>query len=282
MALLAVTACGSYPAQESECSLDGPSVALPAALRETSGVAVSIRDPSLIWTHNDRGYGSFLYAVDRDGQVHARVELNQSNRDDWEDIDRGRCDLGACLYVAGTGDNEERREVVSLYRLAEPEGRGDRRVEAERYRMVLPDGPRDIEAMYVLPTDQIFFVTKGRNHPVTVYRYPLPLRSDAIVTLIEVQRLTDGPPAPPRQVTGASATLDGRTVAIRTYQSLEFYDVTGAEQLLESSLGPVDLRPLREMQGEGLGFGANGEIVLSSEAAGGSGPSLTFLSCELN
>ena len=33
-----------------------------------------------------------------------------------------------------------------------PEEEDDRRIEAERYRMVLSDGPQDIEAMYVLPT----------------------------------------------------------------------------------------------------------------------------------
>ena len=278
--LFAVTACGTYLADYSECSLDRPAVALPSDLLETSGVAVSLRDPGLIWTHNDQGYGSFLYAVDGEGQIRARVELNQSNGDDWEDIARGNCDLGACLYVAGTGDNQERRDIVSLYRLAEPEGEGDGQVEAKRYRMVLPDGPRDIEAMYVLPTDQIFFVTKGRNHPVTVYHYPLPLRADDIVTLVEVQRLTSGPSAPPRQVTGASATLDGGTVVIRTYQSLEFFEVTEGGQLRASSTGRVSLRTLREAQGEGIGFGANGAIVLSSEGAGVSGPSLTFLSCE--
>ncbi len=281
MTLLAVTACGSYLADESECSLDGPPVALPGALRETSGVATGIRNPSLVWTHNDQGHRPILYAVDRDGQVHARVELSRSNND-WEDIARARCDLGACLYVADTGDNEERREIISFYRLAEPEGEGDRRVEAERYRMMLPDGPRDIEAMYVLPTDQIFFVTKGRNHPVTIYRYPAPLRSEGIVTLVEVQRLTAGPMAPPRMVTGASATLDGGTVAIRTYRSLEFFDVTGGGELLERGVGRVDLRTLREAQGEGVGFGANGAIVLSSESLGGSSPSLTFLSCNLS
>ena len=277
---MTLTACGTYLADESECSLDGPSVALPGDLRETSGVAASIRNPSLVWTHNDRGHGPVLYAVDRDGRVQARIELNQSN-DDWEDAARGRCDLGACLYVAGTGDNEERRDIISFYRLAEPEGEGDRRVEAERYRMVLPAGPRDIEAMYVLPTDQIFFVTKGRNHPVTVYRYPSPLRSEGIVTLIEVQRLTAGPVAPPRMVTGASATLDGGTVAIRTYESLEFFDVTEGEQLLGTNVGRVNLRTLRESQGEGVGFGADGAIVLSSESVAGSSPSLTFLRCSV-
>lgn len=278
MTLPMVTACAPFSADGSECSLDTPSVALPGELRETSGVTVSMRDPSLVWTHNDRGHAPLLYAL---GRVRARIEVSPSNGD-WEDVARGRCDLGACLYIAATGDNEERRDLISFYRVAEPEGEGDGSVEAERYRMVLPDGPRDIEAMYVLPTDQIFFVTKGRNHPVTVYRYPSPLRSDAIVTLVEVQRLTSGPVAPPRMVTGASATLDGNIVAIRTYQSLEFFSVTGGERLLESDFGRVDLRPLREAQGEGIGFGADGTIVLTSESAGGVAPSLTFLSCDLN
>jgi len=287
MALLAVTACESNLADESECRLELPTVALSNVLLETSGVAAGIRNPGLVWTHNDRGHGPVLYAVDREGQIRARIEVNQPSLD-WEDVARGRCDLGACLYVADTGDNGERRDVISFYRLAEPEGErgqpveGDRTVEAERYPMVLPDGPRDIEAMYVLPTEQMFFVTKGRNDPVTVYRYPSPLRLDEVVTLIEVQRLTDGPVAFPRMVTGASATLDGSTVAIRTYATLEFFSVTAGERLLESGLGRVDLRSLGEAQGEGVGFGADGTIVLTSESAGGVGASLTFLSCDLN
>ena len=281
VALPAVTACGHSLADGSECRPVGRSIALPSALFETSGVAVGVRSPGLIWTHNDGDRGPFLYRVDGDGQVQARIEVDQSIND-WEDIARGRCDLGACIYLADTGDNDERRDNISLYRLAEPEGEGDQRVDAERYRMVLPDGPRDIEAIYVLPAEQIFFVTKGRNHPVTIYRYPPPLRSEDTVTLVEVQRLTTGPVSRPRMVTGASATLDGGTVAIRTYETLEFFAVTGGERLLEHDLGRVDLRALREAQGEGVGFGANGTVVLTSESAGGVAPSLTFLSCNLN
>ena len=293
MTLPALTACGHYLADGPECRPVRPAIALPGNLAETSGVATSIRNPALVWTHNDGGRGPFLYALDLDGRLQARIELNQRNND-WEDIARGPCDLGACLYVANTGDNAERRNMISFYRLAEPEGVGDPNVDAEgrmdaewsvdaeRYRMVLPDGPRDIEAMYVLPTEQIFFVTKGRNHPVTVYRYPSPLRPADVVTLVEVQRLTAAPADLPRMVTGASATLDGSTVAIRTYESLEFFDVTEGEQLLKSSVGRVNLRTLREPQGEGVAFGADRAIVLSSESVAGSSPSLTFLSCNLS
>ena len=280
MALPALTACGHSLADGSECSPVGRSSALPNALRETSGVAVGLRSPGLIWTHNDGGRRPFLYVVDGDGEVQARIEVDRSVTD-WEDIARGGCELGACLYLADTGDNNERRDDISLYRLAEPEAERDQRVDTERYRMVLPDGPRDIEAMYVLPSEQIFFVTKGRNHPVTIYQYPPPLRSEDVVTLVEVQRLTTGPVARARMVTGASATLDGATVAIRTYETLEFFSVSAGGRLLESGLGRVDLRALREAQGEGVGFGANGTVVLTSESAGGVGPSLTFLSCNL-
>lgn len=280
MTLPAITACGHLLADGSECRPIGRSSDLPNALRETSGVAVGVRSPGLIWTHNDGDRRPRLYVVDEDGRVQARIEVDRS-LDDWEDIARGRCDLGACLYLADTGDNNERRNRISLFRLAEPDGEEEGKVDAERYRMVLPDGPRDIEAMYVLPPEQIFFVTKGRNHPVTIYRYPPPLRSDEVVTLVEVQRLTTGPVARSRMVTGASATLDGGTVAIRTYETLEFFAVGGGERLLAEALERVDLRALGEPQGEGVGFGANGIIVLTSESAGGVRASLTFLSCNL-
>ena len=282
--LPALATCGQYVADASECSPVGPSVSLPDRLRETSGVATGVRNPDLIWTHSD-GRRSTLYAVDHDGRVRARVELDRSFRD-WEDIARARCDLGVCLYMADTGDNEERRDNISFYRLAEPEVMGVGDVtgvgEAERYRVALPDGPRDIEAMYVLPTEEVFFVTKGRHHPVTLYRYPLPLRPEEVVTLVEVQRLTTGPVAARRMVTGASATLDGATVVIRTYESLEFFDVAEGGRLMETEEGRVNLRSLREIQGEGVGFGADGAIVLSSEGAAGLGPSLRFLTCVLS
>ena len=282
--LPALATCGQYVADASECSPVGPSASLPGKLRETSGVAIGVRNPDLIWMHND-GRGSTLYAVDHDGRLRARVELDRSFRD-WEDIARARCDVGVCLYMADTGDNRERRDNISFYRLAEPDLEGVVEVEdvgeAERYRVVLPDGPRDIEAMYVLPTEEVFFVTKGRNHPVTVYRYPLPLRSEEVITLIEVQRLTTGPVAAPRMVTGASATLDGGTVVIRTYESLEFFNVAEGGRLVESEEGRVNLRSLREIQGEGVGFGVDGAIVLSSEGAAGFGPSLRFLTCVLS
>jgi len=255
-------------------------VALPEVLDETSGLAVGIRDPSRIWTHNDSGHEPHIYALDAAGTLHATVEVDQRNRD-WEDMDRGRCGTGYCLYLADTGDNQERHARVALYRLPEPDGHVDGTTAADRFLMRFPDGPRDVEAMYVLPGERVFFVTKGRNHAVTIYRYPPPLRPDEVVTLEVVQTLTEGPVAPPRMVTGASATLDGNRVVIRTYETLEFFEVTDDGRLSRLTDSRVNLRTLRESQGEGVAFDGNERVILSSESGFASRPSIVSLVCTI-
>ncbi len=47
-----VLACGLSIGDGPGCRLDGPPLALPEVLDESSGLAVGIRDPSRIWTHN--------------------------------------------------------------------------------------------------------------------------------------------------------------------------------------------------------------------------------------
>jgi hypothetical protein len=146
--------------------------------------------------------------------------------------------------------------------------------------MRLPDGARDIEALFVLPGERIHLVTKGRRHPLTVYRYPPPLRPDT-VTLEEVQQLSDGPRSLLAQVTGASASADGSLVAVRTYQSLEFFTVV-ADTLARRPNGVVNLRPLEEIQGEAVALGPDGLVVLTSEGGPlGGPPSMRILRCEV-
>ena len=42
---------------------------------EASGLAVSRRQPGLLWTHNDSGHDTELFAVDSSGAVQGRVRL---------------------------------------------------------------------------------------------------------------------------------------------------------------------------------------------------------------
>jgi hypothetical protein len=250
---------------------------------------VSLAHPGVLWTHNDAG--SVLFAADADGNVLARFPV-EPRLVDWEDIALAPCPGGgSCLYMADLGDNYEERKSLKILRVAEPDPAGVETsgpghtarepLQADVFPVLLPDGPRDIEAMLVLPGERILAVTKGRNDPVTVYRYPGPLRPDT-VTLEEVQRLTPGPRILPRQVTGGAVFPDRRLAVLRTYESLRFYEVQ-ADTLVPLEDGLVNLRPLAEPQGEGVGLGLGDEMFLASESGpiGGIG-SVVGLRCRLD
>ena len=275
-------ACAPIATAGPGCASRGPAVVLPDALDEVSGAAVGLRDPRAFWTHNDQG--SSLYAIDERGRILSehRLSLDLS---DWEDVAVAECSGGSCLYLADTGDNAERRRAgdIRIVRVREPDPRaspGDAPLEADVHPIALPDGARDIEAIFVLPGERVHLVTKGRQHALTVYRYPGPLRADTVV-LEEVQRLSDGPRSLLAQVTGASASADGSVVAVRTYQSLELVQVH-ADTLARRPNGTVNLRTLEEIQGEGVALGPDGLVVLTSEGGPLGGPaSMRLLSCQV-
>ena len=276
---LAVTACGPVSTGGGPgCQPTLTALALPAELREVSGVAPSLRHPGTYWLHNDAG--SVLYAVDGDGVVVGEFPLGLDLRD-WEDVAISGCgDGGSCLYIADLGDNYEERDGAFILRIPEPDPSSSGTLEPQVFPVRLPDGPRDIEAFLVLPGERILAVTKGRNHPVTVYRYPGALRPDT-VTLEEVQRLSEGPRIFPRQVTGGAVSPRGTLVALRTYESVQFYRLA-ADTLIPVEGGLVNVRPLREPQGEGVGIGLEGAVVLSSEGGPAGAPgSLSFMRCQL-
>lgn len=254
-------------------------VRLPASLDESSGVAVSLRHPGVFWSHNDAG--SELFAVDQEGALLARLPVRPRLRD-WEDLAVASCpDGGSCLYMADLGDNYEERPHGRILRVAEPDPAAlPDTIRPDVFPVRLPDGPRDIEALLVLPGERVMVVTKGRNHPLTVYRYPGALRADTVV-LEHVQVLSDGPRILPRQVTGGAVSPRGGLVALRTYESLQFYRLV-ADTLVPMEDGLVNLRTLREAQGEAVGLGLNGMVVLTSESGPIGGPgSLSVLRCRL-
>lgn len=277
--LLMAASCGWNAAGDTGCQPAGPPSALPQVLGESSGVTWSRVSPGVLWTHNDSGRQATLYALNTQGSLLGTFPLQGAGIRDWEDIATGPCPAGTCLYVGDIGDNAEVRERIVLYRVEDTGTYDGTPHPAEAFPMVLPDGPRDMEALFVLPGEEVYFVSKGRSHAVTVYRYPPPLRAGETVTLEAVQTLSEGPLPILSQVTGADASPDGRIVAVRTYESLTFYR-TDRLKLVPLEGGRVELRTLEESQGEGVGLGPGGLVALTSEAGFlGRGAALNLLEC---
>jgi len=289
LALLAALSCtpgdagvpGAEPAAAG-CRPAG-SRPLPSQVRETSGLALSRRHPGLLWTHNDSGGDPVLFAVDTTGALRARVRVTGAENADWEDVAVGPCPAGECLYVADIGDNEAGRREVVVYRLPEP-GPGDAEsAPAERLRLRYPGGPRDAEALFLLPPGDLFVVDKGQRGEVSLYRAPAAaLRPGAAATLERVAALGAGEAERLNAVTGASATPDGKWVAVRSYTALHLFRGDDLRAGATAPVERVDLAPLEEPQGEAVALRADGAVFLSSEAQGKREPgTLSRLACTL-
>lgn len=282
LVLMLPDACSLWSGSGPGCEALAAPTALPAELDESSGVAVSDHYPGVYWTFNDQGE-SAVFAVDDAARIVGRVAVLHARHRDWEDMALGPCSTGSCLYLADVGDNYGERDSLTVYRIPEPEP-DTAEVQAIRstaFHFRVPGEPVNFEAVFLLPGERLFLVNKGSRATPALYRYPGPLQSDSVVTLERVQELGSGARALPRQITGASASRDGRVVAIRTYETLSFYRFQG-DTLAMIPESTVSLRTFREGQGEAVGLGPEGKVVLTSEAGplGGRG-SMVVLRCQM-
>lgn len=267
------------PGASLTCRVDAANRVLPAEVHETSGLARSLEHSDLFWTHNDSGGDPELFGVAADGTLAARVRVEGASAVDWEDIEAAPCRdaRGGCLYIADTGDNDAERDRITIYELPEPDpGQATARATALHARY--PDGARDAEGLFIAD-GRIHIVTKGREGPIRVYRFPAGASED--VTLEPLTDLAPRPGTTADYVTAATASPDGRWVAVRTYRMLFFFE---AAPLLAGSPGAVhrfDLAPLGEAQGEAVTMDDQGGVWLTSEARGGAPASWSRLTCEL-
>jgi hypothetical protein len=263
------------------CTVAGAPRPLDGEIRESSGVAVSRAHAGIFWTHNDSG-DPLLYAVDAGGRTAGRVRITGARVEDWEDVALAPCPAGGdCLYVADIGDNDAERPSVTVYRVPEPAPAAAQSAPAEAIRLRYPDGAHDAEAMFVL-NGAIHVVTKGESGPIALYRAPRDAAPGAEVSMERVRVLSSGKVDRRMRITAADASPDGRWVVMRTLESAFIYPA--AELAGSGALSPrqVDLKGLDEKQGEGIAFGPDGSLVVTSEGGGKKNPAtVARLTCDL-
>lgn len=216
------------------------------AVGEISGLAASAQHPGILWVHNDSGGGARVYAMDTEARVRLQIKLNDAHPHDWEDIALGPCVpdqpavLWRCLYVADTGDNSKKYDSARIFRIEEPteipaptEGTVTK-VELEHaawrgWTFHWPDGPRNVEAMAMLPDRRAVLLTKDSKQPKTeVWRVDLnttdgDVFAERLGSLdVSTPEASDGDAV---AVTGADLEPTGQRLLVRTYKKLFLFDM---------------------------------------------------------
>ena len=146
-------------------------------LDESSGLAWSKRSPRYLWTHNDSGGKNRILAFDREGRKTGQCVLRGASARDWEDMASFQVGESPRLLIADCGDNDAKRESISLYLIDEPDPRKVSAVPAQAIRLTYPDGARNCEAVCVDPVrNQIVLIAKSHLPVAGIYTIPIPDR----------------------------------------------------------------------------------------------------------
>ncbi len=145
------------------------------AIKESSGLARSYYQPDRLWTHNDSGGGTTIFALGKSGRTTAKYELKGASHKDWEGMARSVVAGVSYLYVGDIGDNGKKRPSIFVHRVKEPKpGRSKRALKFRTYEFRYPDGKHNAEGLMVRPGNQrIYIVSKGKKVPGAIYRAPL-------------------------------------------------------------------------------------------------------------
>jgi hypothetical protein len=189
---------------------------------ESSGLARSRYSDTRLWTHNDSGGGTLIYAIGKTGRTTATYELSGASHLDWEGMASAKKNGIAYLFVGDIGDNGSQRSSIFVHRVREPRvGSTARTLSPRTYELRYPDGAHNAETLMVRPGSmRIYVVTKGKQVNGAVYAAPRTLST----TRVNVMKRVDT--APPGLADGVF--LDRQRYVLRGYESGWLYRRIGA------------------------------------------------------
>jgi hypothetical protein len=254
-------------------------------LSESSGVAVSLQYPGVLWTLNDSGNPAWLFATDTLGRDLGTFAVTGATNVDWEAISIARCGPNDCLYIGDTGDNYDRRSSARLYRVAEPvpnAGGGEPMptAPAEQLEVRYPDGAHDVEAIYVDHIGDTYLITKGGRAGVQIYRV-------RAATWEAGQALAEPLGGLPIQtswlggmlITDAALAPGGQRIAVRTYRTIFLFRRSADGRLTPERGSPACSLAKLESQGEGVAWLNRQTLVLTSESGVGYAGTVSLARC---
>lgn len=260
-----------------------------AQLKEASGFAASRAVPGILWTHNDGGAGSNVFAVDvATGEVVQTVPVPEVPNLDWEDAFAVHRNGRDYLAIADIGDNEKRRVDCAIHLFAERkagEGRPPVLVLQTSVRFRYAGGGRhDAEAAAFDPHRGTFLVLTKSKVETLLFEvpFPSPANREQVIEatlLAALAKPVDYPEAGAvvslkRGIFGTSATAadvspDGGMLAVLTYTECLLYrraaagggEAEGGEWS-EAVSRPPQVLPLPAVyQAESLCFSTDGSTL---------------------
>jgi len=224
-------------------------------INEASGIAASRKSVGVLWTHNDSGDTSRMFALNIRGEHLGIYYLNGVVARDWEDIalGPGPDSNNQYLYIGDIGDNNAVYDIKYIYRVIEPDADTNQipidttiyGIDVITYKY--PDGNRDAETIMVdSQTRDIYIISKLESN-VNVYRASYP--QSTTDTLILEHKATLGLTG----ITGGDISPSGREIILKNYSNIFYWYRASGEEVWEAlEREPIIVPYIMEPQGEAV------------------------------
>lgn len=230
-------------------------------IREASGLVASVKNPGMLWTHNDSGNTADIFLIDSTGDIKCTVHLSGIKNRDWEDITIGTGpeENKVYLYIGEIGDNNAAFEYKFLYRIEEPviaiSVSDTTLTKVDTIKFKLSDGARDTEALMIDPTSKDFYIFSKREQRVNLYKLTSPLSTTETMT---AERVLEKLPF--SLIVAADISEDGTEILVKNYDTVFYWKRVPGESIEETIKRTPETLPYSpEPQGESIAFSREGD-----------------------
>lgn len=242
-------------------------------VNESSGVASSLCQTDVFWTHNDSGDDSYIFAFDSKGKDLGTWRVTNARNLDWEDMASYKDGSGTCyLYIGDIGNNKLEKAEQQIYRVKEPSVSTEPSSKknplatepAESAVFKYVDRPHDAETMMVnQQTGDVYVLTKRVDGPSLVFKFKPEFGSGPVKA--EKVGEVSLPAVPNGLMTGGAISPDGTRVVLCDYSSGYELSLKGSasfDDIWKQNPVPIDLGDRK--QGEAVTFSADGRSIIAT------------------
>lgn len=258
-----------------------------AEIHEASGLVASEKFPDRFYWINDSGDKARIYLTDSTGKFLSKFQFHKKKLKDTEALAYGPCAADQCLIVGDIGDNDAKRKNVGIYFIKETENFAKDVTPILSFTLTYPDGPRDAEAMILLPSGDLMIVAKEKAGVYVLPKSEMAASGEKVLIKRGTLPLEKWLPQSERRgrlITDMGIDLKRQVVGLLTYVGAieiplaKFSDLAAVDSWLPGTdYALVNLRPL--IQQETLTY-SNGRFIWSSEIPIGTEAPMNSLTCK--
>jgi hypothetical protein len=174
-------------------------------LNEVSGIVYSTLGSA--YMVNDSGNPEDVFMLRANEQSLRRISVMNSKNRDWEAL----CQTDSTLLIADIGDNQRKRTRVRVFAIPLDSLNIKTRVNAVRYRIQYPNGPRNAEAFFADPLTGDWFVMTKTAFSAELYRIDHPQSLNAVINAILSETRVSA-----RYITSADISRDGMRLIVKS------------------------------------------------------------------